>query len=71
MNEILKALENHEPIVVNYGKGSDGEDIKEISVWNSDKGKYISETGEWNNDLLNDIANNKVKGYSIELMQDE
>ena len=71
MNNLEEAIRNHEPIIVNYGKGKiTKNEIKEITFYNNDKDKYISETGEWDTNLLIDIARGKVEDISIELMQD-
>lgn len=70
--KIKEAIDNHEPIVVNYGKGYiTQEEIKEVTFWNSEKNRYISETGQWSTELLHDIARGNVPNVSIELMEDE
>lgn len=70
--KIKEAIKNHEPIIINYGKGYiTQEDIKEVTLWNSEKNRYISETGQWSADLLQDIARGEVPNISIELMEDE
>lgn len=70
--KIREAIKNHEPIIINYGKGYiTQEDIKEVTLWNSEKNRYISETGQWSADLLQDIARRNVPNVSIELMEDE
>lgn len=70
--KIKEAINNREPIVINYGKGYiTQEEIKEVTFWNSEKNRYISETGQWSIDLLNDIARGEVPNVSIELMEDE
>ena len=69
---IKEAINNREPIIINYGKGYiTQEEIKEVTFWNSEKNRYISETGQWSIDLLKDIANGEVPNVSIELMKDE
>lgn len=70
--KIKEAIKNREPIVVNYGKGYiTQEEIKEVTFWNSEKNRYISETGQWSTDLLQDIAKGEVPNVSIELIEDE
>lgn len=72
LSKLKEVIKNHEPIIVNYGKGLiSGEDVKEITYWNSEKNRYISETGQWSTELLLDIAKGKVSNTSIELMKDE
>lgn len=72
LDKLKMAIKNHEPFVVNYGKGElTGNDIKEITYWNTSKNKYDSETGQWSTELLMEIAKGKIPGYSIELIEDE
>ena len=68
--DLLTRLEDHKPIIVNYGKGflSDKE-IKEESVWDDSKKAYISQTGTWDINLLIEIALGNVEGVSIECIQ--
>ena len=68
--DLLTRLEDHKPIIVNYGKGflSDKE-IKEESVWDDSKKAYISQTGTWDINLLIEIALGNIEGVSIECTQ--
>lgn len=65
---LLKKLREHQPIIVNYGKGyiSD-EDIKEKAIWDNNKNAYISETGIWDTKLLIEIARGEVENTTIEI----
>ena len=72
LKKLKDAIKNHEPIIVNYGKGYfTNEDIKEITFWSKDKNRYVSETGQWSTELLLDIIKGKVENLSIELMPNE
>ena len=66
--DLLKRLKEHQPIVVNYGKGyfSDS-DIKEDAIWDEEINAYRSETGIWDTKLLIEIAQGKVGGMKLEL----
>lgn len=66
--DLLKRLKEHQPIVVNYGKGilSDKE-IKEPAYWDEEKNMYASETGYWDTKLLIEIAQGKVEDTKLEL----
>lgn len=72
LKKLKDAIKNHEPIIVNYGKGIfSSKEIKEITFWSKDKNKYVSETGQWSTELLLDIIKGKVENTSIELMANE
>lgn len=72
LKKLKDAIKNHEPIIVNYGKGIfSNKEIKEITFWSKDKNKYVSETGQWSTELLLDIIKGKVENTSIELMANE
>lgn len=65
--DLLKKLKEHQPIIVNYGKGQyDDKDIKELAVWSDKQNAYISETGIWDTKLLIEIARGEVENTSIE-----
>ncbi len=66
--DLLKKLKEHQPIIVNYGKGfiSDG-DVKEKAEWDEEINAYRSETGIWDTKLLIEIAQGKVDDTSLEL----
>ena len=65
---VFKYLQEHKPIIVNYGKGyfSD-EDIKEVAYYDEEIQKYRSQTGIWSNKLLRQIANNEIENIKIEI----
>lgn len=72
LKKLKEAIKNHEPIIVNYGKGYiSGEDVKELTFWSNEKNRYISETGQWSTELLLDIIKGKVEDVSIELIPNE
>ena len=72
MKEIIEAIKNHEPVIVNYGKGYiTQEPIREITYWSSDKNRYVSETGMWSIELLLELARGEFPNMSVELMEDE
>lgn len=65
--KVLKAIDEHKPLIVNYGKGIlSGLDIKEPAVWDDLKNVYTSETGIWSTKLLKEIARGEVEGATIE-----
>ena len=62
----LKKLKEHQPIIVDYGKGLLSNDhVLEKAIWNNEKNAYISETGIWNIKLLIEIATGKVEGMAL------
>lgn len=67
-NTVFKYLQEHKPIIVNYGKGyiSD-EDVKEVAYYDEEIQKYRSQTGIWSNKLLREIANDEVENVKIEI----
>ena len=70
MMKIFKHLEEHKPIIVNYGKNPyTRKDIKEPAYYDEKTKKYISETGIWSNKLLKEIARGEVEDTSIELLE--
>lgn len=72
LKKLKDAIKNHEPIIVNYGKGYfSNEDIKEITFWSKDKNRYVSETGQWSTELLLDIIKGKIENLSIELIPND
>lgn len=67
---VLKALKEHKPIIVNYGKGYlSNKDIKELATYDDTLNTYTSSTGVWSKTLLNEILNDKVEDVSLELVQ--
>lgn len=68
----LEAINNHEPLIINYGTGNTTKkEIKEITYWNKSENQYDSETGKWDIELLLEIAKGEVDNMSIELMANE
>ena len=69
---LLKKLKEHQPIVVNYGKGDySNKDIKELALWNEEANRYCSITGVWSTELLIEIAKGLVPNTSLELYDEE
>lgn len=66
-DDLLKKLKEHQPIVVNYGKGyfSDKE-IREPAYWDDEKNAYVSETGVWDTKLLVEIIQGRVEKTKLE-----
>lgn len=65
---LLKRLREHQPIVINYGKGYfTNQDIKEYATWDWSIGKYRDTTGIWDTKLLLEIARGEVPGTTIEV----
>ena len=66
-NDLLQKLKEHQPITINYGKGTlSNEDIKDYAVWDETIQRYRDDTGIWDTELLIDIANGKSKNAKIE-----
>lgn len=66
--DLLKRLQEHKPIVVNYGKGYfTTDDVKEKAVWDDEIKAYISDTGIWDIKLLIDILQGKVENTKLEV----
>lgn len=64
---LLKKLREHQPIVINYGKGIiTDKDIKDYATWDDEVQSYKDETGIWDIELLIDIAKGKVEEAFIE-----
>lgn len=64
--DLLKKLEEHKDIIVDYGKGHlDNKHVLEKATWDKDKKAYISETGIWDMKLLLEIIQGKVENVSI------
>lgn len=63
---LLKKLQEHKEIMVDYGKGylSD-KHILEKAIWSENKKAYISETGMWSMRLLLEILQGKVEGITL------
>lgn len=68
LEQFTEIVNNHKDFIVNYGKGSNGEDIKELAHWDSDREEYGSETGYWSFKLLYEIVKGGVDDTSIELV---
>ena len=72
LDRLKEAIRNHEPLVVNFGKGNfTDNDIKEIIYWSNAKNTYIGEIGQWSTKLLLEIAKGEVENTTIELMPNE
>ncbi len=68
MTKISNYLNEHKPIIVNYGKGYfTNKDIKEEAYYDTEIHKYRSSTGIWSNKLLKEIANGEVENTKIEI----
>lgn len=66
--DLLKQLEEHKPIIINYGKGYyTEEDIKDYAKWDDKLNTYRDETGIWKIELLIDIAKGYVEGTKLEI----
>ena len=62
-----EAINNKEPIIVNYGKAFiNGGDIKEPAYWDEKQNTYTSQTGVWDLKLLYEIARGEVEETTIE-----
>lgn len=68
LEQLTKIVNNHKPFMVNYGKGFNGEDIKELAYWDEEEKFYASETGYWSFKLLYEIVKGGVDDTSIELV---
>lgn len=66
MTVLEKAISNHDPIIVNLG-----DDVKQLIYWSREENNYVGDIGIWDKKLLLEIAQGKVKGTTIELMEDE
>ena len=65
---LLKQLEEHKPIIINYGKGYyTDEDLKDYAKWDEEKNTYKDDTGIWKIELLIDIAKGYVEGTKLEI----
>lgn len=64
----LEAINNKEPITINYGKGflSD-DDIKDYATWDNEINAYRDDTGIWDTKLLIEIAKGNVEGMKLEI----
>lgn len=68
LEELKVAIEEHKPIVVNYGKGTlSDREIKDYAEWDEEIGKYRDSTGIWDTKLLLEIAQGKVEDKTLEL----
>lgn len=68
LKKYLEAIKNKQPLTINYGKGMlSNEDIKDYATWDYKLGKYTDETGQWDTELLIDIAKGKVEGTTLEI----
>ena len=68
LNELLNAIENKRPLIINYGKGKlSNNDIKDYAYWNDERQAYVDETGYWDIELLLDIAKGEIENIRIEL----
>ena len=66
--DLLKRLKEHQPIIINYGKGYfTNSDIKEYATWNEKINAYMDSTGIWDTRLLIEIAKNNVESTRIEI----
>lgn len=68
MNKFIEAINNKQPIIINYGKGLLSDNyIKDYATWDYELGKYTDETGQWDTELLIDIAKGIVEGATLEI----
>lgn len=67
LEQFKEIISKHQSFIVNYGKGENGEDIKEEAYWDEKEQLYDSETGHWGFKTLYKIANGEVENTSIEL----
>ena len=71
LNELLKAIENKKPLIINYGKSRlNNNDIKDYAIWDKEQNAYRDETGIWDIELLLVIAKGNIKNIKIELESD-
>lgn len=71
LNELLKAIENKKPLVINFGKGRlSNNDVKDYAKWDDEVEAYRSFTGIWSIELLLEIAKGNVENTKIELESD-
>lgn len=68
LEELKVAIEQHKPLLVNYGKGflSDN-DVIDHATWDESIGKYRDEIGIWDTKLLLEVAQGKVDDTTLEL----
>ena len=65
---LLKQLEEHKPIIINYGKGYyTDEDLKDYAKWDEEKNTYKDDAGIWKIELLIDIAKGNIEGTKLEI----
>lgn len=63
---LLKKLQEHQPIIVDYGEGYlNNKHVLEKAIWDDNKKSYISITGIWSMRLLLEILQGKVEGMTI------
>ena len=68
LEELKVAIEQHKPLLVNYGKGYfTDKDILDHATWDESIGKYRDDTGIWDTKLLLEIAQGKVDDTTLEL----
>ena len=68
MTKVSNHLNEHKPIIINYGKGYfTNKDIREEAYYDNEIQKYRSNTGIWSNQLLREIANGEVENTKIEI----
>ena len=66
--KIFNHINEHKPIIVNYGKGTiTEEDVKEEAYYDESIQKYRGEMGIWSNKLLREIVRGEVEGVKIEI----
>ena len=67
-NELLQRLKEHNPIIINYGKGIlTDEDVKDYATWDDEIQKYRDDTGIWSTELLLEIIKGNVENTKIEI----
>ena len=67
-NIVFKNMQEHKPIIINFGKGYlTDKDIKEKAYYDDEIKRYRSETGIWGNKLLREILQGEVENTTIEV----
>ena len=71
LTRYLEAINNKEPLIINYGKGMLSDDeVKDYARWDNDKQAYVDDTGIWDTKLLIEIAKGEVENTKIEMESD-
>lgn len=71
LNELENLIKENKPFIVNFGKGFNGKDVKELAYYDESIGEYRGDTGIWSYNLLFEIASGEVENTSLEEYDDK